>query len=137
MNIKQKTELDTLYTISKLKIGSYEANDIHKEAENKYKVIDKFAEYLKEKVKQDEAQMLTELVICTHCGARFVPIDPVEKKSTNREIVYTDAGWGDDDEIADVTRLIKTAICPVCKKDIIIEQKYISEANRRKLHGGI
>lgn len=136
MNMKQANELDALYKVAELKIKHTELKEILKEVEAKNKAIDKFAEYLKDKVKKDEQNLIDHSIMCTHCGAKFVPINPIEKEATNREVVYSDAGYGDEDEVADVTRLVKTATCPSCHKETFLESHYLRESNRRKLHGG-
>ena len=44
--------------------------------------------------------------------------------------VYTDAGYGDDDEIADVTYLVTYSICPNCGAEKEIKKMFLSEKNR-------
>lgn len=53
------------------------------------------------------------------------------RQQTSVETVYIDAGYGDDDELAEVTRMVTFIECPVCGHQ---EQDgkgiYLSEKNR-------
>ena len=44
--------------------------------------------------------------------------------------VYVDAGYGDDDEVADVTYLVTYSVCPKCGAEKEIKKMYLSEKNR-------
>lgn len=46
--------------------------------------------------------------------------------------VYTDAGYGDDDELADVTYSVKYRVCPLCKELTEESRYYESESNRHR-----
>lgn len=71
---------------------------------------------------------------CQHCG-KFYPKETVTnsfEEVTNWETVHTDAGYGDDDEIAEVTRNVTYLHCPVCgKKYAKGIGMYLREKNRR------
>ena len=70
---------------------------------------------------------------CSNC-AKHYPKESVTssiEEVTKVEIVYTDAGYGDDDEIAEVTRAVTYLHCPVCgKKYAKGTGTYLREKNR-------
>lgn len=67
--------------------------------------------------KTDELKELENLVwFCPNCEKNY-PKESVTRcfrEVTGIETVYTDSGYGDDDEIAEVTRLVPFLQCPVC-----------------------
>lgn len=56
-----------------------------------------------------------------------------QKKKTQVETIIRDCGYGDDDVLADVTRLFTYDICPVCGKSYQrdYEGVYLGYTNRR------
>lgn len=72
--------------------------------------------------KKAELKQLNKLSwYCLNCKKHY-PKDKVIRsyeKVTAIETVYTDAGYGDDDEIAEVTRLATVLQCPVCGRRFI------------------
>ena len=51
--------------------------------------------------------------------------------TTSTETVYQDCGYGDDDEIAEVTYLHHVKRCPKCGYAIENRKEKVSESNRR------
>lgn len=70
---------------------------------------------------------------CFECK-KFSPIKDFKKTYKQEEnkgvIVYTDAGYGDNDEIADVTYLVTYSVCPKCGAEKEIKKMFLSEKNR-------
>lgn len=56
---------------------------------------------------------------------------PGSYRKTETETVYRDAGYGDDDELAEVTRAYLVMKCPHCGYEIRKHSYIVSEANRR------
>lgn len=84
--------------------------------------------------KTDELNSLKELVwYCPQCKKNY-PKESVTRsfgEVTRYETVYIDAGYGDDDELAEVTRLVTYLQCPVCGEQFAQGQgQYLREANR-------
>lgn len=48
------------------------------------------------------------------------------------ECIHHDAGYGDDDIIADVTRRYYYEICPKCKSQVFSSSIVLSETNKRR-----
>lgn len=83
---------------------------------------------------QEELKSATVgLIKCTGCDSYFKPEDLTEGsyKETTTECVYTDAGYGDDDEYAEVTRIYIVKRCPKCGKELDRKSFYLGESNRR------
>lgn len=58
------------------------------------------------------------------------------REETNTEITYTDAGYGDNDEIAEVTRSFTYIICPVCgHQEQLGPGLFLREKNNRPRRG--
>ena len=87
---------------------------------------------IQEKFQKEVSKKYTK---CYKCGKYSLTSDfeevheQVEHKGV---IVYVDAGYGDNDEIADVTYLMQYSICPKCKNKKILSKTFISERNRHK-----
>ena len=86
-----------------------------------------------------ECRELTALALfCGKCQ-KFYPKESFTISETTRtsvETVYRDAGYGDDDEIADVTRSYTYHHCPVCGEPIQVgEGKYLYSKNTRLRRG--
>ena len=71
---------------------------------------------------------------CSTCK-KFSLIKDFKKIHKQKEdkgvTVYVDAGYGDDDEIADVTYLVTYSVCPNCGAESEIKRMFLSEKNRR------
>ena len=72
---------------------------------------------------------------CRNCE-KYYPRDSVtqeQKKKTSVETILSDCGYGDDDVIADVTRLFTYNICPVCGKSNLSDYEgiYLGCTNKR------
>ena len=73
---------------------------------------------------------------CGHCGKySFIhEFKTISKKEEFKDvIVHTDAGYGDNDQMADVTYLITYSICPKCNANTEKSRMYLSENNRHYL----
>lgn len=73
---------------------------------------------------------------CTYCNKYYLLtsysiISNIELRKGI--LVYTDAGYGDDDKIADVTYNVSYYLCPVCGRKMEKDRYQISETNRRKM----
>lgn len=89
---------------------------------------------------KNKASIIAKGCIWFGCG-HFIPdseaenLETVSETLTQPEVVFRDCGYGDDDRIADVTRLITFYLCPLCgfkqrKNSVIIRQeneRYIRE----------
>ena len=88
--------------------------------------LDKKINLAIEKLEEAEAEAVRQKALveelkktawfCWKCQ-KYYPTDICgheKKREVTTETVYTDAGWGDDDEIAEVTRLVPYISCPVC-----------------------
>lgn len=80
---------------------------------------------------------LKNYTICSKCKKysltkNFKSIDEVE---TFTETTYTDAGYGDDDKIGEVTYLITYAICPKCGNKKEVKKMYMYTQNERYARG--
>ena len=73
------------------------------------------------------------LVQCRNCGAILYQdnLTSGTYATTSTETVYQDCGYGDDDEIAEVTYLHHIKRCPKCGCEIESRKEKIGEANRR------
>lgn len=112
-----------------------ELNDQIESAKNQIQEAKKLVD-----TKQDELKQLEDKAwFCRNCS-KYYPKDIIItsiETATQCETVYTDAGYGDDDEIADVTRQYTCIQCPVCGKTQRASTKgqYMYERNRRKRRG--
>lgn len=83
---------------------------------------------------KDLKELKDKAWFCQNCGKFYhkeTVTDSIEEV-TDWETVYTDAGYGDDDEIAEVTRAVTYLHCPVCgKKYAKGNGTYLREKNRR------
>lgn len=96
-----------------------------------YRVEDALNE-LREEI---EAKIDKKYYYCEECKKYYYKKDwgTEDTEQTRCEIVYIDAGYGDDDEVADITYHIKYRICPVHKDHKIVVSKVpLSSTNRRK-----
>ena len=76
-----------------------------------------------------------EYIKCNKCR-KYSPLKSLrtfcETDTVKDQLVYADAGYGEDDEYADVTYAVDYYICPICKNHIEIKRRYLSEKNRHK-----
>lgn len=87
-------------------------------------------------VRSDELQKLRSMAwFCNSCK-KYYHKDSVttsQEEETHTETVYVDAGYGDDDELGEVTRLFTYNHCPVCgMSEKISKGEVINISNRRK-----
>lgn len=79
-------------------------------------------------------ELQTQAWYCQECG-KYYPKSTTGKSQqevTTVETVYHDAGYGDDDELANVTRLVTFIHCPVCGQSHPEGPgRYLRESNRR------
>lgn len=95
-----------------------------------------------EKVVAEEKVKLRDLLNkaweCPECK-RYYPLEKCNQaleQVTNTEITYSDAGYGDNDEIGEVTRAVTYIICPVCgKKKPLGKGVFLYEKNTRPRRG--
>lgn len=105
---------------------------LEKQEEFLKKVQSNWLPEIQEKFYKEVSKKYTK---CWECGKYSLTSDfeniheQVEHKGV---IVYVDAGYGDNDEIADVTYLMRYAICPKCKHKKLLKKTFISEKNRHK-----
>lgn len=84
--------------------------------------------------KELQSKIDTDYCYCNNCNNYFLKAElqtESELKTEYGQCVYTDAGYGDDDEFADVTYRYIWYICPNCHSKILKKRYYISESNRR------
>lgn len=95
---------------------------------------------------QEEIELLThaseeleaQAWFCSNCE-KFYPKDSVSTlfgDRTTTETVFTDAGYGDDDEIAAVTRKIEYKACPVCGFQKQVGEGTVIAIRDRRRRGG-
>lgn len=81
---------------------------------------------------------IKNLLRCPKCG-KYINPQSVESKYKNKTelgvCIYSDCGYGDDDEYADITYQIIYKKCPFCNNDIETSRYKISESNRRNKYG--
>ena len=73
-------------------------------------------------------------ISCPRCG-HIISKEKLcegEYTTTSNEVVYMDSGYGDDDELADVTYLYKVKRCPACGYELDRSKHKIGERNRHK-----
>lgn len=63
---------------------------------------------------------------CGHCKKYFKlnPKDCYQTQEVHNISTYTDAGYGDDDRYANAVYNITKVKCPLCKKEVTLENKY-------------
>jgi len=109
-----------------------------------YLIEDKIA--ILEQTKKDIPVWINEMIFqlaknkyfCEKCR-KYSDIKKL-KQTTKTEIsrgqcVYTDAGYGDGDEYADVEYLVTYNICPLCKAESYKSKFYINQYNRHDRYG--
>lgn len=72
---------------------------------------------------------------CSKCNKYFLKTKYTktwETETYKDELVYSDAGYGDDDEYADVTYNIEYLICPSCGAKNENKKMYLHMKNRHK-----
>lgn len=84
---------------------------------------------------EDRLKELTKnMVKCDDCGLYF----PEEAAAvghytqTETEVTFSDCGYGDDDLIAEVTRLYTSTRCPKCGHEITRSSIVLKTVNERK-----
>ena len=99
--------------------------------------IDKRLKLLDEFKKRLEAEMMSILNSSFYCpGCKSYHNDSLVRticrRETRQETTFTDAGYGDDDMIGDVTYNVKYSVCPSCGYEKEKEKIYMSTANERR-----
>lgn len=71
---------------------------------------------------------------CEHCNTYFdmKTVAGVSRKEVDKGVcVFSDYGYGDWDEFADVEYLKTYKICPKCGAETAFQKMYVGESNRR------
>ena len=100
----------------------------------KIDLINKYMETLTEKKKE----LLDNSYYCNKCNQYFEKIHwghRTEEELHKGICVFTDAGYGDDDEYADVTYKVYYLVCPYCGARKEFSKIAIKEENRRGRYG--
>lgn len=89
-------------------------------------------EYEIEQLSSELSKILETHVRCPSCKEFISKKDLLidHKTKTSRECVLQDAGYGDDDILADVTRYYTMRVCPNCRYVIEENSFVLSETNR-------
>lgn len=89
-----------------------------------------------EACKEELAEVSKGYLQCRSCNRFFKEGDLTISNhyETRVETVFVDAGYGDDDRIADVTRLHEVIVCPHCGKEISHKSTYLYSQNERPTH---
>ena len=82
---------------------------------------------LDEKIEKVKSQS----VLCEKCKRYYKKHKPVISKFTKTETWYTDAGYGDDDTVADVTYIGEWEYCPYCKHATLLHKTFVSKEKER------
>ena len=98
--------------------------------------FDRVEDVLKELEEEIYTKINRKYYYCEECKKYYYKKDwgtEDTKEIRYGDIVYIDAGYGDDDEVADVTYHVKYRICPIHKDHkIVVSRVPISSTNRRK-----
>ena len=98
--------------------------------------FDRVEDVLKELEEEIYAKINRKYYYCEECKKYYHKKDwgtEDTKEIRYGDIVYIDAGYGDDDEVADITYHVKYRICPIHKDHkIVVSRVPISSTNRRK-----
>ena len=87
---------------------------------------------------KNKASIIANSCIWFGCG-HFIPdseaenLETVSETITQPEVVFRDCGYGDDDRIADVTRLITYYLCPLCGFKQRKTSAIIRQVNERRI----
>ena len=87
---------------------------------------------------ENKARIIAKGCIWFDCG-HFIPdseaenLETVSETTTQPEVVFRDCGYGDDDRIADVTRLITYNLCPLCGFKQRKNSTIIRQVNERRI----
>ena len=87
---------------------------------------------------KNKASIIAKGCIWFGCG-HFIPdseaenLETVSETTTQPEVVFRDCGHGDDDRIADVTRLITYYLCPLCGFKQRKTSAIIRQVNERRI----
>ena len=80
-------------------------------------------------LREEKRRLVESANYCKECNSYYPKEDAGTETSTKvcTECVYQDAGYGDDDEYAEVTRLVTYDICPLCggksyRNSIVLKQ---------------
>ena len=86
------------------------------------------------KILKNELKEATKgMVECKSCHTFYNPDNLAvgSYDTTATETVFVDAGYGDDDELAEVTRRHIVKRCPKCGYEMEHKDYYLGETNRR------
>lgn len=111
---------------------SMDGLSLEKKEEFLNKVKSKWLPEIQEKFNKNVAKKYTK---CWECGKYSLTSDFKkihEQVEHEGVLVYVDAGYGENDEVADVTYLMHYSICPKCKHKKLLSKKFVSEKNRHK-----
>lgn len=87
---------------------------------------------------KNKASIIAKGCVWFGCG-HFIPdseaenLETVSETTTQPEVVFRDCGYGDDDRIADVTRLITYYLCPLCGFKQRKTSAIIRQVNERRI----
>jgi len=96
--------------------------------------IDRAESALLELRNEYRSRLYKKYYFCSKCNKYY--LRNAWKEEINKEInygvvVYSDCGYGDNDEIADVEYNVKYKVCPKCGNKAVIGKETIREFNRR------
>ena len=98
--------------------------------------FDRVEDVLKELKEEIYAKIDRKYHYCPKCQRYYLKShwrNETGEETRYGEIVYIDAGYGDDDEVADITYHVKYKVCPMYRDHkIVISRSVISSTNRRK-----
>ena len=98
------------------------------------KIDSELLKITKEWIPEYREKLLKNYSYCKDCR-KYYPTKDVEYKEglhTSEECIFTDAGYGDYDEYAKVTRRYTYRVCPFCKNFTQIKDEYVSTGERTK-----
>ena len=93
--------------------------------EKQLDTIDKIIIYIKDYREKLHTKILRKYILCSNCK-KYYPIKSykIEETDVNSScLVYSDCGYGDDDEYAKCIYHIKYRICPKCGEKHEFEHK--------------
>ena len=105
---------------------------LHRQEEILNKIQYDWAPELTTKFKEKVAKKNLKCKVCGKYSPYKEFLTVYETITDKDVIVYTDCGYGDDDEIADVTYHVSYYLCPICHKKFEQDRYWLSETNKRK-----